>query len=53
VAEEHVLDDVEVVAQGEVLVDRGDAERLGGPGAVEVDLVALPEDLAAILGPEA
>ena len=37
VAQEHVLDDVEVVAQRQVLVDRRDAERLGVPGPVQVD----------------
>ena len=53
VAEEHVLDDVQVVAQGEVLIDRRDAERLGVPGPVEMDLPALPQDLPAAGPPEA
>ena len=35
VPEEHVLDDVEVVAQGQVLVDGGDPDRLGILGAVD------------------
>ncbi len=53
VPEEHVLDDVQVVAEREVLVDRLDAERLGITRAVEVDRLAVPEDLAAIRRPEA
>ena len=53
VPEEHVLDDVEVVAQREVLVDRGDAERLGVLGIVDVRRCALPEDLALRRLPQA
>ena len=41
-AEEHVLDDVQVVAQRQVLVDRRDAKRFGVLRTVEVDLPALP-----------
>ena len=41
-AEEHVLHDVQVVAEGQVLVDRLDAEVGGVPGGVEADRVALP-----------
>ena len=46
VAEEHVLDDVQVVAQREILVDRRDAEILGVLRPVETYGFALPEDLA-------
>ena len=46
VPEEQVLDDVEVVAQREVLVDRRDPERFGVVRAVDVGRLALPEDLA-------
>ena len=53
VAEEHVLDDVQVVAQREVLIDRRDAQRLGVPGPVEMDAAALPQDLATIRAPTA
>ena len=45
VSEEHVLDDVQVVAQGEVLIDRRDPERLRIPRAVEVNGLPVPEDL--------
>ena len=45
VPEEQVLDDVQVVAQREVLVDRRDPERLGVVRAVDVGRLALPEDL--------
>ena len=47
-AEEHVLDDVEVVGQREVLVDDLDAERRGVGRAVDRDRLALEEDLAAV-----
>jgi hypothetical protein len=43
-AQEHVLDDVEVVAQREVLVDDLDPERRGVPGAVQLDGLTLPQD---------
>ena len=46
--EEHVLDDVEVVAQREVLVHGLDAERGGVLGRADVHRAALPEDLAAV-----
>ena len=52
-AEEHVLHDVQVVAQGEVLVDGGDPEVGGRLGAVQVDRLALPEDLARVGLPDA
>ena len=52
-AEEHVLDDVEVVAQRQVLVDRRDPECLGVARAVQVDRLALPQDLAPVGLPEA
>ena len=47
-AEEHVLDDVEVVAQGQVLVDGLDPEGGRVPRALELDGPALPQDLAAV-----
>ena len=47
-AEEHVLDDVEVVAQREVLVDDLDAERRGVLGAVDRDRLALEEELPGV-----
>ena len=43
-AEEHVLDDVEVVAEREVLVDDLDAEGGGVARAVDVDRLAVEED---------
>ncbi len=46
--EEHVLDDVEVVAQGEVLVHGLDAEGGGVGGRADVDAAAVPPDLAAV-----
>ena len=52
VAEEHVLDDVEVVAQRQVLIDGRDPVRLGVARAVEVDRLALPEDLPLVGLPE-
>ena len=51
-AEVHVLDDVEVVAEGEVLVDDLDAEPGGVLRPVDVDLVALEQDLAAVANRE-
>ena len=47
-AEEHVLDDVEVVAEGQVLVDGLDAEARCVPRVVDVDRLAVPEDLAVV-----
>jgi hypothetical protein len=52
VPEEHVRDDVEVVAQRQVLVDRRDPERLGVTRAVEVDRLPFPHDLPAIRSPQ-
>ena len=52
-AEEHVLGDVEVVGQGEVLVDELDPERGGRAGVVDRDRLALEEDLAAVDGVDA
>ena len=49
-AEEHVLDDVEVVAQREVLVDDLDAERAGVAGRVDGDGLALEEVVAGVDG---
>ena len=51
-AEHHVGHDVQVVGQGQVLVDGRDAKGRGVPGAVQVDLVALPEDLAGARLPD-
>ena len=47
-AQEHVLHDVEVVAQGEVLVDGLDAERGGVAGRADVHRPPVPADLAAV-----
>ena len=47
-AEEHVLDDVQVVREGQVLVDRLDPERRRILRAGDVDLASLPEDLALV-----
>ncbi|BCJ52300.1 hypothetical protein Asp14428_37750 [Actinoplanes sp. NBRC 14428] len=52
-AEEHVLDDVEVVAEGEVLVDDFDAEGGGVAGGVDGDLVAVEGDRAGVDGVDA
>ena len=49
-AEEEVADDVEVVAQREVLVDGRDAQVLGVVRAVDLDRLALPLDDALIDG---
>ena len=46
--EEHVLDDVEIVAQREVLVDDLDAEAGRIARAADADRLALPDDLAGI-----
>ena len=47
-AEEHVLDDVEVVAEREVLVDGLDPERGRVPRRADVHRVALAADLAGV-----
>ena len=47
-AEEHVLDDVEVVAQREVLVDDLDAQRAGVARRVHGDRAALEEVVAGV-----
>ncbi len=52
-AEVHVLDDVEVVAESEILVDDLDPEPRGVLRPVDVDLLALEEDLAAVGGMDA
>ncbi len=49
-AEEEVGDDVEVVAEREVLVDGRDAEGLGVLGAADPDRAALPGDGALVDG---
>ena len=48
--EEHVLDDVEVVAQREVLVHDLDAEPRGIPRRVQVAVLAVDEHLALVVG---
>jgi hypothetical protein len=52
-AEEHVLDDVEVVAEGEVLIDDLDAQRGRVPRTADADGAALEEELAGIGGVDA
>src|SRR2546430_9254530 len=47
-SQEHVLDDVQVVGQCEVLVDGLDAQACGVARVVDVDGPALPEDLAVV-----
>src|ERR1700687_1145837 len=47
-AEKHVLDDVEVVAEGQVLVHRLDAEVRRIACVADVDGLALPEDLTVV-----
>src|SRR5579862_8007771 len=47
-AEEHVLDDVQVVGQRQVLVHGLDPQRGGVPGAPDVDRLPIEEDLAMI-----
>ena len=47
-AQEHVLDDVEVVGQGEVLVHGLDAETGRVPGVADVDRPTLEEDLPVV-----
>ena len=47
-AEVHVLHDVEVVAQREILVDDLDPEAAGVLRPVDLDLTALEDDLAAV-----
>ena len=49
-AEVHVLDDVEVVAEREILVDDLDPEPRGVLRPVDVHLLALEQDLAAVGG---
>jgi hypothetical protein len=51
--EEHVLHDVEVVGEGEVLVHGLDAELGRVAGGVEALRLPLPEDLAGIRGVDA
>src|SRR6266705_188553 len=46
-AKQHVLHDIQVVAQRKVLVDGRDAQARRVPGAVQMDRVAVPENLAA------
>ena len=46
--EEHVLDDVEVVGQGQVLVHGLDPEPGGVAGAMDLNRLALPEELAVV-----
>ena len=46
--EEHVLDDVQIVAQRQVLVDDLDPERRRLARAADADGLALPEDLAGV-----
>ena len=53
VTEEHVLDDVQVVAQGEILVHGGDPERVGVPRGPDVHRPSLPDDLAGGRCPDA
>ena len=48
VAEEHVLDDVEVVAQRQVLIDRRDADGLGVTRPVETNRLSLPHELSLV-----
>ena len=45
-------DDVQVVAEREVLIDRRDPERLGFLGSVQVNRIPLPHDLATVGRPE-
>src|SRR5437660_5729796 len=47
-AQEHVLDDVQVVRDGQVLVHGLDAEMGRVPGAADVDRFAVPEDLPVV-----
>jgi len=46
VTEEHVRHDVQIVAEGQVLVNGGDPGVGGVPRGAEVHLLALPDDLA-------
>ncbi len=52
-SEVHVLDDVEVVAEREVLVDDLDPEASGVLGAVDGDGLAFEEDLALVVAVDA
>src|SRR5256885_1000186 len=47
-SQEHVLDDVEVVSQRQVLIDGLDAQARGVARVVDVDRMALPGDLAVV-----
>ena len=47
-AQEHVLDDVQVVGEGQVLVDGLDAQAGGVAGGADVHRVALEEDLPVV-----
>ena len=47
-SEEHVLDDVEVVAQREILVDGLDPERGRVTRRADAHRLALPQDLAGV-----
>ncbi len=47
-AEEEVADDIEVVAERQVLVDRGDAQLLGVLRPVDADRASLPLDRALV-----
>jgi len=46
--EEQVRDHVEVLAQGEVLEHRGDAQRDGRTGSTDRDLLVVEDDLSAV-----
>src|SRR6185312_953627 len=52
-AQEHVLHDIQVVGQRQVLIHGGDAEGSGVLRGVQLDRLALPEDLALVLRPDA
>jgi hypothetical protein len=53
VTQQHVLHDVQVVTQREVLVDGRDAEIRGIPRRVDMDRPAVPYQLAAARRPDA
>jgi hypothetical protein len=52
VTEHHIGHDVQVVSQGQVLVDGRDAERGGVPGPVQVHRLAFPDELAGARLPD-